>query len=164
MGLNLAAKLPAATLAVGTVVFELMSAPFAAAQSSSNASTNTSAIETVTVTAPRWRQEALKAKQAAPNVIEIKPVQQIRKLPDVNVAEALQRMPGISMEADTGEGRFVNIRGMDADLNGTPLASREAVADRAHDASRAALRVALTNLRNQESNKGSAKGSAEAAG
>jgi TonB-dependent receptor len=88
----------------------------AAAQSSS---ANATGIETVTVTAPRWREEALKAREAAPNVVEIQPVQEIRKLPDVNVAEALQRMPGISMESDSGEGRFINIRGMDADLNGT---------------------------------------------
>ena len=40
-------------------------------------------------------------------------------MPDSNAAEALQRLPGISLEADTGEGRFINIRGMDADLNGT---------------------------------------------
>ena len=41
----------------------------------------------------------------------------------------------------------MTIKAMDADLKGTPLTSREAVADRAHDASRAALRVALTHLR-----------------
>ncbi|HEX4861473.1 MAG TPA: TonB-dependent receptor, partial [Rhizomicrobium sp.] len=33
--------------------------------------------------------------------------------------EALQRVPGVSLETDSGEGRFINIRGMDADLNGT---------------------------------------------
>ncbi|WP_139024926.1 hypothetical protein [Bradyrhizobium sp. STM 3843] len=41
----------------------------------------------------------------------------------------------------------MTIKAMDADLNGTPLSDREAVADRAHEASRAALRVALTHLR-----------------
>ena len=35
------------------------------------------------------------------------------------MAEALQRIPGISLETDSGEGRFINIRGMDSDLNGT---------------------------------------------
>jgi hypothetical protein len=74
-------------------------------------------IETVTVTANRLK--ATEIKRDAPNVIEIQPVTEIQKLPDVNLAEALQRVPGISMESDSGEGRFVNIRGMDADLNGT---------------------------------------------
>jgi TonB-dependent receptor len=84
-----------------------------------NSGGDESGIETVTVTAQRYREQALHLKAAAPNVIEVQPVQEIRQLPDVNVGEALQRMPGISMESDTGEGRFINIRGMDADLNGT---------------------------------------------
>lgn len=46
-------------------------------------------------------------------------LQAIRALPDVTAAEALERIPGISMESDSGEGRFINIRGLDADLNGT---------------------------------------------
>lgn len=41
----------------------------------------------------------------------------------------------------------MTIKALDADLRGTPLPDREAVADRAHEASRAALRVALTHLR-----------------
>ena len=41
----------------------------------------------------------------------------------------------------------MTIKAMDADLKGTPLSTRQAVADRAHDASRAALRLALTHLR-----------------
>ena len=49
----------------------------------------------------------------------MQPLSEIIKLPDINTAEALQRIPGISLETDTGEGRFVNIRGMDSDLNGT---------------------------------------------
>lgn len=79
--------------------------------------TSTNPIETVTVTAKRLK--ATEVKREAPNVIEIQPVAEIQKLPDVNLAEALQRIPGISLETDSGEGRFINIRGMDADLNGT---------------------------------------------
>jgi len=119
MGRRAARTWQAVLLAFGAAAVVLWPARYAVAQESSSTSTKTAAIETVTVTAPRWRDDALKAKEAAPNVVEIKPVQEIRKLPDVNVAEALQRLPGISMESDTGEGRFINIRGMDADLNGT---------------------------------------------
>ncbi|HEX3396891.1 MAG TPA: TonB-dependent receptor [Steroidobacteraceae bacterium] len=49
----------------------------------------------------------------------MQPLSEIIKLPDINTAEALQRIPGISLETDSGEGRFVHIRGLDADLNGT---------------------------------------------
>jgi TonB-dependent receptor len=64
-------------------------------------------------------RQAQALKKLAPNVIAVQPQSQIQKYPDVNVAEALQRVPGVSLETDTGEGRFVNIRGLDADLNGT---------------------------------------------
>jgi len=37
--------------------------------------------------------------------------------PDKNVAESLQRLPGVSVTRDQGEGRFVVIRGLDATLN-----------------------------------------------
>ncbi|KAF1017580.1 MAG: Colicin I receptor [Stenotrophomonas maltophilia] len=37
--------------------------------------------------------------------------------PDQNVAESLQRLPGISVTRDQGEGRFVVVRGLDANLN-----------------------------------------------
>ena len=110
-GLLLAAS--AATLTIFSTS-EVSAAPAAPAADNPG-----SQIETVVVTGVRYREKALQQKQAAPNVVEIQPVQEIRKLPDVNVAEALQRIPGISMESDTGEGRFINIRGMDADLNGT---------------------------------------------
>jgi len=63
------------------------------------------------------REQALAAKRAAPNLVEIRPSSEIRKLPDVNIAEALQRLPGVSLETDTGEGRFVNVRGLDSDFN-----------------------------------------------
>jgi TonB-dependent receptor len=65
------------------------------------------------------RADALEEKKEAPNIIEVQPLSEIIKLPDINMAEALQRIPGISLETDTGEGRFINIRGMDSDLNGT---------------------------------------------
>ena len=64
------------------------------------------------------RGQALQLKRDAPNAIEVQPQSEIRKLPDVNVAEALQRVSGVSLETDTGEGRFINIRGLDSDLNG----------------------------------------------
>jgi TonB-dependent receptor len=65
------------------------------------------------------RAAAVAEKQQAPNIIDVQPLSEIIKLPDINTAEALQRIPGISLETDSGEGRFVRIRGLDSDLNGT---------------------------------------------
>ena len=64
-------------------------------------------------------KQAQALQKLSPNVVAVQPRSQIQKYPDVNVAEALQRVPGVSLETDTGEGRFINIRGLDADLNGT---------------------------------------------
>ena len=39
------------------------------------------------------------------------------RLPDRNVAEALDRLAGVSLTVDQGEGRFVAIRGLSSSLN-----------------------------------------------
>lgn len=45
----------------------------------------------------------------------------IGQFPDQNAAEALQRLPGVSVQRDQGEGRFVTIRGLDPALNSTTI-------------------------------------------
>jgi TonB-dependent receptor len=65
------------------------------------------------------RADAIELKKQAPNLVEVQPLSEIIKLPDINTAEALGRIPGVSLETDSGEGRFVSIRGLDSDLNGT---------------------------------------------
>ncbi len=51
-------------------------------------------------------------------------------LPDINAAEAIQRLPGVYIDEDRGEGRFVSIRGANSTfnqvtLNGLQLGSPE---------------------------------------
>ena len=87
-----------------------------AALGAARADSGDGGVETVVVTG---QAEAVSQKKDAPNVMDTQSIQMIRALPDVNAAEALERIPGVSLESDSGEGRFVNIRGMDADLNGT---------------------------------------------
>ncbi len=92
----------------------------AAAQASEADAGPKNALEEVVVQAQRTTLElAREAQEDAPNLIELTTAEQIRKLPDVNTGEAVRRLPGISLETDTGEGRYVNIRGLDADLNST---------------------------------------------
>ncbi|MGA7540050.1 MAG: TonB-dependent receptor [Steroidobacteraceae bacterium] len=78
-------------------------------------------LQTIKIEATRiiTRTQAIRAKENAPNIIEVQPLEEMKKLPDVNLAEALQRVPGVSLETDSGEGRFVEIRGMDPDLDAT---------------------------------------------
>jgi TonB-dependent receptor len=98
----------------GLTALAISAAPPVCAQTAAGGSGN---IETVIVTGAR--DQAQDVKKQAQVILDIAPLDQIRSMPDSNAAEALQRLPGISLEADSGEGRFINIRGMDADLNGT---------------------------------------------
>ena len=70
------------------------------------------------VTAPRKEATARAQQLEAPNIINIQSAETIAKYPDFNAAESLGRMPGVSLSIDTGEGRFVTIRGIDSNLDG----------------------------------------------
>jgi TonB-dependent receptor len=72
----------------------------------------------VVVTAPREETVARERQHDAPNLVNIQSAETILKYPDFNAAEALGRVPGVSISTDTGEGRFVNIRGIDGNLAG----------------------------------------------
>src|SRR5579864_7854475 len=78
--------------------------------------------ESVLPSSTTTRAAAIEEKKQAPNILDVQPLSEIQKLPDINMAEALQRLPGISLETDSGEGRFINIRGLDSDLNGNTYA------------------------------------------
>lgn len=79
-----------------------------------------SAMAEIMVTAQRTSDAlARRAEFEAPNLVNLMTTEEIRRLPDVNIGESIARVPGISIETDTGEARFINIRGLDADLNST---------------------------------------------
>jgi TonB-dependent receptor len=78
------------------------------------------ALQEITVLGQRTTDDIARAAQKqAPNLINVTVADEMQKLPDVNTGEAIRRVPGISLETDTGEGRYINIRGLDADLNST---------------------------------------------
>lgn len=60
---------------------------------------------------------SIERKRALSVVADIVSSDGIGKLPDYNTAEALQRLPGISVEIDQSEPRYVVIRGVDPNLN-----------------------------------------------
>ena len=91
----------------------------AAAQSPDAAQPAGTDTRQIIVTAPRLTTTARAEQKAAPNLINIQAAEDIVKYPDFNAAESLGRIPGVSIAIDTGEGRFVNIRGIDGNLNGT---------------------------------------------
>lgn len=60
---------------------------------------------------------ALQQKRAADNVMDIVSADSAGKLPDGNAAEAVRRLPGVFAEIDQNEGRYIVVRGIDANLN-----------------------------------------------
>ena len=65
--------------------------------------------------------KALKQQRNSDSIESVVHADGVAQLPDANVAEAVQRLPGISIERDQGEGRFVSVRGLGPDLNSVTI-------------------------------------------
>ncbi len=63
------------------------------------------------------QNKALNAQKSSEKIMNVVAAEQILSFPDVNGAEALQRIPGISIQRDMGDGRYVQVRGTEARLN-----------------------------------------------
>ena len=87
-----------------------------------NAQTSDEAIEEVIVTGIRASlQDAIAKKRSADDIRDVINAEDIGKLPDKNVAEALQRITGVQIGRSFGEGSEVSVRGIAAnriELNG----------------------------------------------
>jgi TonB-dependent receptor len=65
--------------------------------------------------------QALKEQRNSDSIKSVVHADGVAQLPDENVAEAVQRLPGVSVERDQGEGRFVSVRGLGPDLNSVTI-------------------------------------------
>lgn len=80
------------------------------------------AMETIEVTAQAANASSDIERQRNSNkVVAVQTSDVIGALPDANVTEALQRMPGVFIARDQGEGRFVGVRGIDPNLNASTI-------------------------------------------
>lgn len=64
---------------------------------------------------------ALNRRRSADALLDAVTADNIGNFPDQNVSEAARRIVGVSVENDQGEGRYVVVRGMNADLNTTSI-------------------------------------------
>jgi TonB-dependent receptor len=90
--------------------------------------------EEVVVRADRQRgeEEALNRERTADNILQVLPYDVITSLPNTNIADAVGRLPSVSLERDEGEGKYVQIRGTEPRLSnvtvdGVHLPSPESV-------------------------------------
>ncbi|WP_448664215.1 TonB-dependent receptor [Sphingomonas sp. CJ20] len=106
------------TLLCGVPLALLFAAP-AAAQVSADPAPATGAEDQgdiVVVGTLQGERKAIDAKRDANNFTEALYANDVGKLPDQNVAEAVRRLPGLSVANDQGEGRYVIIRGVNPNL------------------------------------------------
>lgn len=80
------------------------------------------ALQGITVQGERGAQlGAINQQRSALSMINVVQGNEIGKLPEQNVAEAVQRVAGLSVRTSRGEGRFVSIRGTAPNLNNVTL-------------------------------------------
>ncbi|MBQ1497225.1 MAG: TonB-dependent receptor [Sphingomonas sp.] len=73
-------------------------------------------------------QKALNLKRESVSSVDAVVAEDIAKFPDQNLAESLQRIPGISIQRDAGEGRAITVRGLSAQFTRVRLNGLETVA------------------------------------
>lgn len=79
-------------------------------------------VEELVVTGQRAsQQKAIETKRNATGVVDAISADDLGRLADKNVAENLERLPGVGLFYDQGEGRYVSIRGIDSSLSNVTL-------------------------------------------
>ncbi len=82
-------------------------------------------VEEVVVTGIRASMErAMDVKRDASGVVDAISAEDMGKFPDTNLAESLQRIPGVSIDRTNGEGSRVTVRGFGPDYNMVTLNGR----------------------------------------
>lgn len=81
--------------------------------------------EEIVVTGIRGSQmRALQAKRNSDSIMDGIAAEDMGKFPDSNISEALQRIPGVTIDRSGGEGQFVTVRGMGPAFNTVLLNGR----------------------------------------
>lgn len=109
---------------VTTILALSLATPYVIAQETEN--TDESAVEVISVKGFRGSLlKALDAKRESANVRESIMAEDIGKFPDLNVAEAIQRIPGVAISREGGEGRNITLRGFSPGFTRTTLNGME---------------------------------------
>jgi iron complex outermembrane receptor protein len=113
----------------GAMLMALAMAGAAAAQEAPATATEDTAVEEVVVTGYRASlANALDIKRRENDLVDVIKAQDIADFPDLNLAESLQRVPGVSIDRDGGEGRSITVRGLGPDFTVVRLNGLEALA------------------------------------
>jgi TonB-dependent receptor len=104
--------------------------PPAIEASADAAATDSDEGEAIVVTGIRASQRAsIDLKRDAIGVVDSIVAEDLGKLPDQNVAESLQRIAGVTIERNRGEGRYVTVRGFGPKFNAVTVNGRTLATD-----------------------------------
>lgn len=73
-------------------------------------------------------QSSIALKKQADSIIDVIKAEDIGKFPDNNLSESMQRIPGVAIDRDAGEGRTITVRGLGGLFTRTKLNDMEALA------------------------------------
>ncbi|MET0336324.1 MAG: TonB-dependent receptor, partial [Caulobacter sp.] len=115
-----------ARLITGGALVALMAAGSAHAQTASD---NTDvAVDEVIVTGFRSSLEkALNIKRESAAAVDAIYAEDMAKFPDLNLSESIQRIPGVAISRDAGEGRNISVRGLGAQFTRVRINGMEAL-------------------------------------
>jgi TonB-dependent receptor len=65
--------------------------------------------------------EAVNIQRTADNILNVIPAEVITSLPNATIADAAGRLPGVSLERDEGEGKYIDVRGTAPELTNTTI-------------------------------------------
>ena len=90
---------------------------------------NEAQVDEIVVTGFRASLDAaLGIKRREAGVVDVIVAEDIADFPDLNLAESVQRIPGVSIDRDAGEGRSLTVRGLSSDFTRTRINGMEAQA------------------------------------
>lgn len=103
---------------------------FGAAHAQQASASKPAAAEAQTLVVTGFRasvESALATKRDDNGMVDVIKAEDIAKFPDTNLAESLQRVPGVTIDRDAGEGRQISVRGLGPDFTRVRINGVEAL-------------------------------------
>ena len=110
---------------LGSAALAVFAIPQAYAEDENVTDDDSFELEEIVVTGIRGSQmRALQAKRNSDSIMDGIASEDMGKFPDQNISEALQRIPGVTIQRNGGEGQFITVRGMGPAFNTVLLNGR----------------------------------------
>jgi TonB-dependent receptor len=114
---------------LATVIAELCVAGYAGAQTTA-AQPAGGEVQQVVVSGIRASlSSSLMTKRLQDGVVDAVSAEDAGKFPDTNIAESLQRVTGVQIQRNNGEGRYISVRGLGPEFNNVLINGRTMTSD-----------------------------------